>query len=42
MNKMRLGELREERRYQQSGRFRYGLKPVLGATLDTLDRRRWH
>ena len=31
----------EERLYQQSGRFRYGLKPVLGATLDTLDRRRF-
>ena len=31
----------EERLYQQSGRFRYGLKPVLGATLDSLDRRRF-
>ena len=30
----------EERLYQQSGRVQYGLKPVLGATLDTLDRRR--
>ena len=30
----------EERLYQQSGRLRYGLKPVPGATLDALDRRR--
>ena len=30
----------EERLYQQSGRLRYGLKPVLGSALDTLDPRR--
>ena len=30
----------EERLYQQSGRLRYGLKPVLGTDLDTLDSRR--
>ncbi len=30
----------EERLYQQSGRIQYGRKPVSGATLDTLDRRR--
>ena len=30
----------EERLYQQSGRIRYGLKPVLGAGVDTLDSRR--
>ena len=30
----------EERLYQASGRVRYGLKPVPGATLDNLDRRR--
>ncbi len=30
----------EERLYQQSGRLQYGLKPVPGAALDTLDRRR--
>ena len=30
----------EERLYQQSGRLRYGLKPVLGTALHTLDRRR--
>ena len=30
----------EERLYQASGRVRYGLKPVPGATLDALDRRR--
>ena len=30
----------EERLYQQSGRLQYGMKPVLGATLDAIDRRR--
>ena len=30
----------EERLYQQSGRLRYGLKPVLGAGVDSLDSRR--
>ena len=30
----------EERLYQQSGRLRYGLKPVLGTSLDSLDVRR--
>ena len=30
----------EERLYQQSGRLQYGLKPVLGTALDTLDSRR--
>lgn len=30
----------EERLYQASGRVRCGLKPVSGATLETLDRRR--
>ncbi len=30
----------EERLYQQSGRLRYGLKPVSGAGIDTLDSRR--
>lgn len=30
----------EERLYQQSGRLRYGLKPVVGAGLKTLDSRR--
>ena len=30
----------EERLYQQSGRLRYGLKPVLGAGIDSLDARR--
>ena len=30
----------EERLYQQSGRLRYGLKPVPGAAIDTLDPRR--
>ena len=36
------GATREEegRLYQQSGRLRYGLEPVLGASIDTLDRRR--
>ena len=31
---------KEERLYQASGRVRCGLKPVSGATLETLDRRR--
>ena len=30
----------EERLYQQSGRLRYGLKPVPGSSIDRLDRRR--
>ena len=30
----------EERLYQQSGRLQYGLKPVLGTAVDTLDKRR--
>ena len=30
----------EERLYQQSGRLRYGLKPVLGAAVDAFDARR--
>ena len=30
----------EARLYQQSGRLQYGLKPVLGTALDSLDRRR--
>lgn len=30
----------EERLYQQSGRLRYGLKPVLGSSLEDLDARR--
>lgn len=30
----------EERLYQQSGRLRYGLKPVMGSAIETLDRRR--
>ncbi len=30
----------EERLYQQSGRLRYGLKPVPGTSIDALDRRR--
>ncbi|MCY3628159.1 MAG: ATP-binding protein, partial [Gammaproteobacteria bacterium] len=30
----------EERLYQQSGKLQYGMKPVLGATLDVSDRRR--
>ena len=30
----------EERLYQQSGRFRYGLKPTPGATIDAFDQRR--
>lgn len=34
------GREEEERLYQQSGRLRYGVKPVLGAGLDTLDMRR--
>ena len=32
----------EERLYQQAGRLRYGLKPVLGAPVDSLDSRRLH
>ena len=32
----------EERLYQQAGRLRYGLKPVLGASVDSLDSRRLH
>ena len=47
ITKMRVGTTtrdatREEegRLYQQSGRLRYGLEPVLGASVDTLDRRR--
>ena len=32
----------EERLYQQAGRLRYGLKPVLGAPVDSLDLRRLH
>ncbi len=30
----------EERLYQQAGRLQYGLKPIPGATIDDLDRRR--
>ena len=32
----------EERLYQQAGRLRYGLKPVLGTSVDSLDSRRLH